>query len=249
MTAVALQQQSSHRQQYNPRQSPHSSNGPSPGQSRPQSYNSNGSVQMRQDAALPSNLNGNASSVMNPRPAVSNDPVQVVNGNGAHASDTERSNASSMRPSQESARDQRRSSLQIRPTSSYTESSQEESEVDRKKRRPKALLQRSKSDFGPGGEARVAAEEEIPDWGARHGFEDHYASEEYVSQLANVSCTFPFGYRTLFRFGAQGTSFVTFCLSIAVVLDIVCIHIKLYSLRSSWISVLVSNSSTPGMMS
>lgn len=30
------------------------------------------------------------------------------------------------------------------------------------------------------------AEEEYHDWGARHGFEDHYQSEEVISQLANV---------------------------------------------------------------
>lgn len=35
------------------------------------------------------------------------------------------------------------------------------------------------------------------EWGARHGFEDHYQSEDIISQLANVSCSllhlpFPF---------------------------------------------------------
>lgn len=29
--------------------------------------------------------------------------------------------------------------------------------------------------------------DESKDWGARHGFEEHYESEEYVAQLANVS--------------------------------------------------------------
>lgn len=30
-------------------------------------------------------------------------------------------------------------------------------------------------------------EDDIPEWGARHGFEDHYQSEDIISQLANVS--------------------------------------------------------------
>jgi regulator-associated protein of mTOR len=86
----------------------------------------------------------------------------------------------------------RRLSLQNRPTSApgiNEVSSQDESERERPRRRPKPLL-RAKSDFGPRGENQED-EEEIQDWGARHGFEVHYASEEYVSQLANVSCTFP----------------------------------------------------------
>ena len=193
MTAVAVQQRGEHRQQYNPRQSPHSSNAPSPGQSRPQSYTSAASAQMRQEPAMPAHLNGNGpSGIMNPRPAVSNDPVQIVNGNGFHSQEADRGFAASNEP----ARDRRRASLQARPTSApNAESSQDESEIDRTKKRPKSLLQRSKSDFGPRGEDRDSQEEEIQDWGARHGFEDHYASEEYVSQLANVSCTFLFDLR------------------------------------------------------
>jgi regulator-associated protein of mTOR len=82
----------------------------------------------------------------------------------------------------------RRASTQIRPTSaSRAESSQDESEPEQRPRRPKPLLQRAKSDFGPRGEdPESQSEEEIQDWGARHGFEDHYESD-YVSQLANVS--------------------------------------------------------------
>jgi regulator-associated protein of mTOR len=85
----------------------------------------------------------------------------------------------------------RRSSVQTRPTSARVDSSQDESEPDRRPRRPKPLLQRAKSDFGPraerGEDPESQTEEEIQDWGARHGFEDHYESD-YVSQLANVSC-------------------------------------------------------------
>jgi regulator-associated protein of mTOR len=132
---------------------------------------------------------------MNPRPAVSNDPVPVVNGS---RSSTAESSASGGR-TQSNASDftdkgQRRASLQARPTSAPSgagETSPDDSETERKRRRPKPLFQRSKSDYGPRGEDQESqADEEIPDWGARHGFEDHYASEEYVSQLANVSRSF-----------------------------------------------------------
>ena len=113
---------------------------------------------------------------MSPRPAVSNDPVQVINGNRSIAND-------------EVPRD-RRLSVQTRPAS-VAESSQDESERERPKRRPKPLLKRSKSDYGPRGEEQeTQPENDIQDWGARHGFEDHYASEEYVSQLANVGRAF-----------------------------------------------------------
>jgi regulatory associated protein of mTOR len=234
MTAVAVQQHGAHRQQYNPRQSPHSSNGPSPGQSRPQSYTSTASAQMRQEPAISTHLNGNGpTGVMNPRPAVSNDPVQVVNGNGLPASDVDRRpTASTVRSTNEPARDPRRASLQARPTSApNAESSQDESEIDRTKKRPKSLLQRSKSDFGPRGEDRDSQEEEIPDWGARHGFEDHYASEEYVSQLANVSCTFLSDLTKLYAL-FQPKNFVPAQPVIAQVWHdsfgyCICIHIKL----------------------
>ncbi|KAI1004732.1 Target of rapamycin complex 1 subunit [Podosphaera aphanis] len=65
------------------------------------------------------------------------------------------------------------------------------------RRRPQILLQRTKSDFGPKqsdpGNAKQNDEEDSDsqadggnsEWGTRHGFEDHYSSEEYVSQLAN----------------------------------------------------------------
>ena len=54
----------------------------------------------------------------------------------------------------------------------------------------KPQLLRSKSDYvtRPIDEPDTASEE-IPAWGARHGFEDHYQSEHIISQLANVSWT------------------------------------------------------------
>ena len=50
-------------------------------------------------------------------------------------------------------------------------------------------LQRFKSEYGPcPAESAERKKEPVPDWGARHGFEDHYQSEHIISQLANVSC-------------------------------------------------------------
>jgi len=194
MTAVAVQQHAAHRQQYSPRQSPHSSNMSSAHQSRPESYSSSTAAQIqRQEPPL---QNGGTSAMI-PRPAVSNDPLPMVNGSRSSAADPSggggrtQSNTSSVVD-----KGNRRSSLQTRPTSAPNgagETSPDESESDRRRRRPKPLLQRSKSDYGPRGEDQDSqADDEIQDWGARHGFEDHYASEEYVSQLANVSRSFLF---------------------------------------------------------
>lgn len=131
----------------------------------------------------------------NPRPAVSNDPVQKVNGDASSSSDPDRASPTVVNGAATSNGGtvrNRRSVQQPRPTlPPSAESSQDESEIDRPRRRQKPLLQRSKSDYGPRGDEREAqVEEERHDWGARHGFEDHYASEEYVSQLANVGYAF-----------------------------------------------------------
>jgi hypothetical protein len=192
MTAIAVQQHGAHRQQYNSRQSTHSSNGPSPG-SRPQAYPLS---PQRQEP--PAHLDGNAfAGVMNPRPAVSNDPIETVNGNGAV--DIDRTSTPSAGQRNGASAYEPRASLQARPSSApKAESSQRESEVDKLRRRSKPLLHRSKSDFGPRGEDKDSQEEEMQDWGARHGFDGHYASEEFVSQLANVSCSSLSNFKTLF---------------------------------------------------
>jgi regulatory associated protein of mTOR len=67
----------------------------------------------------------------------------------------------------------------------------DDTESDRPKRAVKPLLLRSRSEHGlrPGDETEHT-DEEIYDWGARHGFEDHYQSEDIISQLANVSQLF-----------------------------------------------------------
>ncbi|EGX94975.1 TORC1 growth control complex subunit Kog1 [Cordyceps militaris CM01] len=56
----------------------------------------------------------------------------------------------------------------------------------------KPLLVRSKSDFARPQEQDDSepGEEEIPEWGARHGFEDHYQSEHIITQLATNWCMY-----------------------------------------------------------
>jgi regulator-associated protein of mTOR len=78
-------------------------------------------------------------------------------------------------------------------SASQRDAATDDSEREMMARRPKSFLQRSKSDFGPRGDDSDAQRHnsDNQDWGARHGFEDHYASEEYVSQLANVRLLFP----------------------------------------------------------
>ncbi|KAJ6443988.1 Regulatory associated protein of TOR [Purpureocillium lavendulum] len=57
---------------------------------------------------------------------------------------------------------------------------------DRPKRPNKPQLLRSKSDYRPPRQTDDSdADDEVPAWGARHGFEDHYQSEHIISQLVN----------------------------------------------------------------
>lgn len=56
----------------------------------------------------------------------------------------------------------------------------------------KPPLLRSRSEHGLRlQESDDVEEDPIDDHGPRHGFEDHYESQEFVSQLANVSLSFP----------------------------------------------------------
>ena len=196
MTAVAVQQHGGDRQQYNPRQSRHSSNMSSPHQSRPQSYTPSVAPQLQRQEPP---IQNSTSAAVSPRPAVSNDPVHTPNGHGrSPANGDHRSSISTNGgpPNVSDAARERRASLQARPASAPNnggDTSQDEEERAIVKRRPNPILLRSKSDYGPRGDDSPV-EEEIQDWGARHGFEDHYASEEYVSQLANVGCTFHFSH-------------------------------------------------------
>lgn len=67
-------------------------------------------------------------------------------------------------------------------------------EPDRPRRPVKPMLQRSKSDYAPRLQQQLQdsgdnSDDEIQEWGARHGFEDHYQSEHIITQLASVSTT------------------------------------------------------------
>ncbi|KFY71281.1 hypothetical protein V499_08521 [Pseudogymnoascus sp. VKM F-103] len=195
MTAVALQQRNPPRQQYNPRQSNRSQPQTPQSQSYTQSNNqhipssstasasgSNGAVSTASSGSATYNeqprrtggANG-ASTDMMPHPTTNGESSRA-NGNGARRlSDVE---------IQTHHRRNQSSSALPRPNGSREGS---ETSQDASRRRPKPLLKRSKSDYGPrgGDEVEDNNDTDTSDWGARHGFEGHYASEEYVSQLAN----------------------------------------------------------------
>lgn len=189
MTAVAVQH-GAPRQQHNLHRSNPAPNLNTPSGQQPQPQNHTfatapNSQQLPHSGPAMNGMNGTLGT-MNSRHTVSNDPIQPANGveaGSAYApANLDRSNSTSQNGSS------------TRPTTSAgatAESSQDDSEPDRIRRRPAALLQRSKSDYGPrGDDTNVDMEEDIQDWGERHGFGTNYASEEYVSQLANVSCSF-----------------------------------------------------------
>ncbi|XP_044721654.1 target of rapamycin complex 1 subunit mip1 [Hirsutella rhossiliensis] len=58
-----------------------------------------------------------------------------------------------------------------------------ETEIPRRPVKPQ--LHRSKSDYAPRQADDSEPDDEIREWGARHGFEDHYQSEHIISQLVN----------------------------------------------------------------
>lgn len=69
----------------------------------------------------------------------------------------------------------------------------EQSDSDRPKRPSvKPLLMRSKSEYGGSRQADEVdhSEEDIPHWGARHGFEEYHESPDVIAALANVSIPF-----------------------------------------------------------
>lgn len=69
---------------------------------------------------------------------------------------------------------------------------QDDSDHERPKRVvSKPPLLRSKSERIVRHEDTDQIEEEINGWGARHGFEDHYQSDEIISNLASVSIMLP----------------------------------------------------------
>ena len=190
MTAVAVQQVGAHRSQYVARQSPHSASVSSSRQSRSQNHTSRSqqaspSPQSLRTDAQTHTINGTSGRMSKAAPT--EEASRMPNGNAALLSEQDRGPSNSTRGPTQDILPDRRMSLQLRPTTASGESSPEESDLEKSKRRPTSALRRSKSDFGPRGEdAHSQDDEDVKDWGTRHGFGDHYASEEYVSQLANV---------------------------------------------------------------
>ena len=88
--------------------------------------------------------------------------------------------------------DRRPSQLNARRNGSATAETKDDLHHDKPRRPVKPALQRSKSEYAPRQiDDAPSVEEEIPEWGARHGFEDHYQSEHIISQLANVGLLEP----------------------------------------------------------
>ncbi|KAH8802892.1 raptor N-terminal caspase like domain-containing protein [Xylogone sp. PMI_703] len=181
MTAVAVQ--------HGAPQSPH--------HSRAQSYTAMTAPQGAfQDERNSSNSNGISNG--SPRQGVSNGVDQDRHGNrntngvssgsnyDSAASNGNHAVASASRRDQRNPENARLNAALSGDSSRTASPSPDDSDIERRRRRPQPLLKRSKSDYGPRGEEPPVEEEVITEgWGARHGFDDHYASEEYVTQLAS----------------------------------------------------------------
>lgn len=59
-------------------------------------------------------------------------------------------------------------------------------EAGRAKRPPRPLVLRTRSEFGIRTSDPEESEGEIQRWGTRHGFEEHYESQQFMDKLANV---------------------------------------------------------------
>ncbi|KAI5464109.1 raptor N-terminal caspase like domain-containing protein [Mariannaea sp. PMI_226] len=96
--------------------------------------------------------------------------------NGRSAYDTSSNGDDDARPSSAPGQRNGISSSQIR----------DDMTPSRTTRPAKPRLLRSKSEYAHRAiDEAEPLEDEIPEWGARHGFEDHYQSEDIISQLAN----------------------------------------------------------------
>jgi len=206
MTAVALQQRSHPRQQYSPRQSPRSSmKTPSTPQSQTQASNSYASAQAQADEYSNDSSSNGAPHTMSVRTPASNGSFRSDVATGGQTSSRDSTpltpiangstNAAASAKDTTPADQNRPTSAPGGKVSSFDnlnprDSTNEDSDRELVRRRPHTFLHRSRSDYGPRGDDsdNQRHDGDNKDWGARHGFEDHYASEEYVSQLANVSC-------------------------------------------------------------
>ena len=206
MTAVAVQQRSHPLQQYSPRQSPRSSTKtPSTPQSQSQANNSYASVQAQADEHSNDSSSNGAPNSMSVRAPASTRSFRSDVATGGQTSSRDSApltliangssnGAASVKDAKQADQNRPTSAPGGKATSSDNlnprDSTNEDSDRELVRRRPQAFLHRSRSDFGPRGDDSDSQrhDSDNKDWGARHGFEDHYASEEYVSQLANVSC-------------------------------------------------------------
>jgi regulator-associated protein of mTOR len=206
MTAVAVQQRSHPRQQYSPRQSPRSSTKTSSApQSQSQANNSYASAQAQSDEYSNDSSSNGAPNTMSARTPASNGSSRSGMATGGTTSSRDSTPLTPIANGSTNGAPSRKDVQQPdqhRPTSAPggkvtssdnlnpRDSTNEDSDRELVRRRPQVFLHRSRSDFGPRGDEsdNQRHDSDNRDWGARHGFEDHYASEEYVSQLANVSC-------------------------------------------------------------
>lgn len=215
MTAVAVQQRNP-RQPHNQRQSPQPSSRSHPQTPQGQSYNSitaSGTQPQAPQTTAQSTSVTESNGVVNTassRSAAHNDSRRAGGANGVSAVAPQNTMAYSATNGASVAMngniERRLSDVAMAPHRRNQSSSalsrrnaaQEDSEQEQEIviRRSKPLLQRAKSDYGPRVEDSDENDSDSQDWSARHGFEDHYASEEYVSQLANVSRSFHFLWRS-----------------------------------------------------
>jgi regulator-associated protein of mTOR len=207
MTAVALHNRNDSRPQYSPRQSPRSSRASPSSQARPPTLNEPPAAPVPSTSATtngPRNqMTARDATYTLPSRTMRTDGGQPVGPSAGPAfptpNDMNTTNNDHSRDGEEfnrptSAMGSRVVRIQSLSTiNAGRDSTTEDSDREPVRRRPAPLLQRSKSDFGPrNGNSNEDSDSHRQDsdtqeWGARHGFEDHYASEEYVSQLANVS--------------------------------------------------------------
>ncbi|KAI1335335.1 raptor N-terminal caspase like domain-containing protein [Xylariaceae sp. FL0016] len=185
MTAVAVQQhhrqQPAHAAQYqSPTASSHPKSSTAHDRNHPASSSSSSSTHQRlvRDTAntMPSRLatNGSTSASSPLYAAQTATPQLYESANGRPSSATDGSDT-----------DPKPSSVSNNKKKLSIVTSYDDNHNDQPRRPSKPLFLRSKSDFAVRREEPDHAEDEIYEWGARHGFEDHYQSEDIISQLAN----------------------------------------------------------------
>ncbi|KAH6646957.1 hypothetical protein BKA67DRAFT_581076 [Truncatella angustata] len=195
MTAVAVQRSAYPAQEQHPNPAVSSSSSRPSVQQHPSRKSSAPAAsfapsRVARDASAPANGSSAAMSSYNlqPHQGIPNGLHQaqtqqyLLNGHDAHyinGASAEDDAASGRRPSSAPGN---RGQLAIRTTSF------DDSDRDQPRRLSKPLLLRSKSEhILRNYDDLEQTDDEVYDWSARHGFEDHYQSEDIISHLANVS--------------------------------------------------------------